>query len=123
MGFLGRLRRRAPEVRVEGRVEFLGEQDGPVEAEFKAAVIPELARRRDVREAYLARVGFQPVDTPAVALCVWSDRTDDQELVAAVLAIVHRMMARDVFLDILFVNHEQLADLGRVCRPFYVAAT
>src|SRR5207237_786342 len=55
MRFPNMLRSRAPEVRSEPRVEFLGEQDGPPERALKSALTEIFARRSQPVRAYLAR--------------------------------------------------------------------
>lgn len=104
--------------RTEARVEFLGEQDGDPERDLKARLSSTFAKLPTVRRAYLARVGFQPSNTPAVALCVASDAPD-----IAILEEAHRefaaLFAADAFLDMFFVSAEQESDVARVCSPFY----
>lgn len=121
MGFLDAWSRRAVSRRAE-RVEFLGEQSGPVEDTFKRALFLEFATRPDIRRAYLARVGFQAASEPAVALCILSKRPDDQGIVIRVGDIFRRLFSKDAALDIVFLTEEQDADLARVCRPFYSGA-
>lgn len=121
MGLLDAWSRRAQERR-EGRIEFLGEQSGAVEDTLKRELILECATRPDIRRAYLARVGFQPNDTPSVALCVVSSRPDDKSLVMRVGEIFRRLFSRDAGLDIVFLTTEQEKDLAAVCRPFYSTA-
>jgi hypothetical protein len=120
MGLLDEWSRRAMERR-EGRAEFLGEQSGSVEDLLKRDLIFEFATRPDIRQAYLARVGFQPDTEPSVALCIVSVRPDDKSLVVRVGDIVRRRSGKDATLDVLFLTAEQEADLARVCRPFYSA--
>jgi hypothetical protein len=105
--------------RIEGRVEFLYEQDGPPEQILKAALIQELRKWSSVRRAYLARVGFRPGDTPTVALCLMGPGRDETALVERVGEIVHNMLPRSVFLDVLFLSAEQDIEVSSVCRAFY----
>ena len=118
MGLLDTWSRRAVGRR-EDRVEFLGEQSGPIEDPLKRELILEFATRPDIRRAYLALVGFQPTSEPAVALCILSKRPDDQSIVTRVGDIFRRLFSKDAALDILFVTEQQDADLAAVCRPFY----
>lgn len=121
MGLLDAFSRRAVSRR-EDRIEFLGEQSGPIEDTLKRQLVLEFASRPDIRRAYLARVGFQPTSEPAVALCVVSKHPDDQSVVTRVGDIFRRQFSKDAALDILFLTEQQDADLARVCRPFYSGA-
>lgn len=120
MGLLDTWSRRAVSRR-EGRVEFRGEQSGAVEDTLKRDLIFEFATRPDIRRAYLARVVFEP-EGEATALCILSNRPDDQSVVTRVGEIVKRRFTNDTPLDVLFITAEQEADLARVCRPFYSSA-
>jgi hypothetical protein len=119
MGFFGR---RPPEERSEPRVEFLGEQDGPVEGKLKEVLALELAQFPTVTRAYLARVGFQPENKPSVALCVRSSGVDKKALVKRVSARFAELFNKAVFLDVLFLTAQQEIDLKRVCSAFYRTA-
>jgi hypothetical protein len=122
MGLLDAWSRRAVSRR-DDRVEFLGEQSGPVEDTFKRELVLEFATRPDIRRAYLAHVGFQATNEPSVALCILSKRPDDQSIVTRVGDIFRRLFSNDASLDVLFLTDQQDADLARVCRPFYSAFT
>ncbi len=121
MSFLDFFRRERIVDRVEPRVEFLGEQDGPPERELKAQVISILERFPSVRRAYLARVGYQPDGQTAVAICMYSDHPN----VAVARAIgdaFRALFAKESFVDMFFMSAEQDVDAARVCRPFYSRA-
>ena len=118
MGFFGR---RKPEARTESRVEFLGEQNGPVEQKLKLSLSTEFAKSPRVSRAYLARVGFQPENKTSVAVCVISDG-DQQQIVNRIGVCFAQVFNKSVFLDILFPNQTQEDDLKRVCRAFYSKA-
>ena len=105
--------------RREGRVEFLGERSGTAEDLLKRELIFEFATRPDIQRAYLAKVGFQPQNETAVAVCVVSTRSEDRSLVMRVGEIFRRRFAREVAVDILFLTAEQEAEIARVCAPFY----
>ena len=108
--------------RVEGRVEFLGEQSGHVEDTLKRELLLECVTRPVIQRAYLAQVGFQPGSAPVVALCLLVDRPDES-IVQRAFEIFRRLFAKDAFLDVLFLTPEQDADVARVCRPFYSRGT
>jgi hypothetical protein len=121
MGLLDSWSRRVV-ARREGRVEFVGEQNGPVEDTLKRELILEFATRPDIQRAYLANVGYQPGDEKSVALCIVSENPDDQLVLLRISDIVRRRFAKNVSLDIIFVSPEQEEDLARVCSPFYRSA-
>lgn len=110
--------RRAQERR-ESRVEFVGEQSGSAEDTLKRELILEFATRPVIRSAWLARVSFASQNEPAVALCILSDQPDDRSLVTRVSDIFRRQFGKDSFLDVLFLTNEQVAEVSRVCAPFY----
>jgi hypothetical protein len=116
MGFFSR---RRPEIRSESRVEFLGEQDGPVEGKLKSLLALELAQFPEISNAYLARVGFQPENKTSVALCLRSSGGKEEIIVKQVGARFAEIFDKAVFLDILFLNPQQEVDLKRVCSAFY----
>jgi hypothetical protein len=120
MGVFGR---RPTEMRSEPRVEFLGEQDGPVEAKLKAVLALELEQFPEVTRAYLARVGFQPDNEISVALCVRFSGKDKEAIVKRVRTRFAELFNRDVILDVLFLTAQQEADLKRVCSAFYSTAS
>jgi len=120
MGLLDAWSQRALSRR-EGRVEFLGEQSGSNEDTLKRELILEFATRPDVRRAYLARVGFESQQEPAVALCIVSLRPDDRGIVTRVGEIFRRRFSSDGALDVLFLTADQETALAAVCRPFYGA--
>jgi hypothetical protein len=76
-----------------------------------------------VSEAYLARIGYQPRDATAVALCLRSDQPGDRAIILGVAAVARRVLSVENHLDIVFVDDGQLIDLQRVCRPFFQRAT
>src|SRR5689334_3275620 len=103
-------RPRAPQERSEPRIEFLGEQDGPPERDFKSALTQILGRPRHPVRGYLARVGFQPDGERAVALCLAGFHEPDGTLVQDVNATFWKMFGTFAALDIIFISGEQEAD-------------
>ena len=110
---------RRPEERTEARVEFLGEQDGPVEQQLKTALSREFAQAPQVLKAYLAKIGFQPAAQTSVALCLNAPGADQSAIVKRVSALFAQLFAKAVHMDILFLSNGQEADLQRVCSAFY----
>ena len=110
-------RPRPPERRSESRVRFVCEQDGQVERDLKAALIPELRRSGTVQRAYLARVQYGDEDALEVALCIRAP--EDPELVQRVCARFAELFPAAVYLDIVFLSDSQEEQLERVCKSFY----
>ena len=121
MGFLDEWNRRAIERRA-GKVEFLGEQSGIVEETLKRDLILEFATRPAIRRAYLARVSFQPNDTPSTALCIVSTQSENGPLIGRIGDIVRRRFAKEDALDVVFLTTDQELELQRTCRAFYSSA-
>ena len=123
MGFFADLFRKKVLPLNPKRIEFLYEQDGEFERELKARLTPVLGQHDSIRRAYLARVGYQPQETPMVALCLRTTE-DAPRILADRLGAVFRPMAPpNLSLDILFMDEAQELDLRRVAAPFYTRAT
>jgi hypothetical protein len=110
---------RSPDPRTERLVEFVGEQDGPVEQQLKATLAAELATRPHVHRAYLAQVRYAPDGPHDVALCIRGAK--DQAVVEAAGACFARIFASNVHLDIMFLTDAQEQDVQRVCKSFFSA--
>jgi hypothetical protein len=110
--------RRSPAERREGRIEFLGEQDGPAERELKTLLRVECRRFPSIQRAYLARMGFTPDAPISVGLCIAPSSAEDPAIVEAVQRAFSSLFASDAHLDIVFVDAEQERDLQRVCQSF-----
>jgi len=104
--------------RREGRIEFLGEQDGPPERVLKALLRAEFQHHPVVRRAYLAQVGFAPGASRSVALCIAPSSAEGPKIVSRIGELFAQFSA-DAYLDILFPDEEQETDLKRVCHPFF----
>ena len=104
-----------PESFTAPSIQFVGEQDGPVEREFKAALVSEIGER--VRAAFLARVTYPGSDGISVALCL-AGGSEESTVVNDAAATFRRMFGSHEHLDILFLNPDQEADIRSVCSPF-----
>ena len=122
MGLLDRFRRRVVQARYEARIEFLGEQDGAPEAEFKSALQPILSGSDSIKRAYLARVGFQPQTPSSVTLCLAGVEEVPPALLRKLTSTFAKQFNSASALDILRVSAEQEVDLRRICVPFYERA-
>ena len=103
------------------RVEFIGEQTGPVEDELKAEFVLALAESDSVCSAYLARVSYGDPSSVSVALCICSTARSNDCLQGRLAAIFAGRFRSDAHLDIIFIRDEQERQLKRVCTAFYVA--
>jgi|WetSurMetagenome_2_1015567.scaffolds.fasta_scaffold1147229_1 hypothetical protein len=65
------------ESRIEYDIQFLAEQDGPIEQEIKARWKPILVTFPDVLRAYLAIASFDQLRTHQVVLCICSKTGED----------------------------------------------
>jgi len=102
-------------------VEFVGEQDGPIERELKARLLPLLLRDDRIGEAYLVRATYDDDDQVVVVLAVDRDRPDSAfvDSVAATFATLFRYPEH---LDTLFLKSSDKERIRIVCRPFFIRA-
>jgi hypothetical protein len=133
MGFLSRLFGRSdrlgkvdhvrpPETICPPRIEFVGEQSGPVEDDLKARFRQVFRNSVNVQRAYLARLSYgEPSSAHSVALCIFSSTDVDQSLQEHLGKIFTELFKPGEHLDILFVRSDQEEQLKSVCRPFYEA--
>ena len=99
-------------------VQFIAEQDGPPEQDFKERVVPLLRSCKSVKRAYLARVAYGR-SAPVVALCLRAaPQADRPRLLTQIAAVFAPLFSRDQHLDIIFLGETQEQDLSRVCHPF-----
>jgi hypothetical protein len=114
-----RKRQRPPDARTEPTIQFLSEQDGPIERQFKAELLPAL-RRAGANRAYLARATFQGSAQSGVVLCLAA--RESLSLVNEVSAIFGTIFGPHEHVDIVFIaDGTQEAALAAVCPPFFVA--
>jgi|GEM_PF-6903992 len=113
-----RNRFRRPEVHRQPVVDFVHEQDGPVEQQFKQSLRNDL-RSGGVRRAYLVRVNYGKADSYEVALCLMA--REDPALATRVGVVFAQLFGRDTHLDIMFPSPEQETHLAAVCRPFFTS--
>ena len=101
-------------------VQFLGEQDGVPEREFKDRVSEVLAASQVVDRGYLAVLAYGPQSGPVVALCLRAE-APSESIVREVGSVFASLFGRDQHLDILFVDEAQEQGLSQVCRPFFMS--
>ena len=105
------------EVRTSG-VQFVGEQDGPVEQRVKAAWTPILAATPKVSRAFLVRALYAD-SSQHVVLALCNGGSPDMDLVRALRVPYAAIFSSDCPLDMAFVSAAQEAQIARVCPPFY----
>ena len=110
---------KAPEIFTPSRIQFLGEQTGPVEDEVKAALRQILTGAPDVQKAYLARVSYGDSTPYSVALCICSTSPEAPILLKQLGSAFAAIFKADQRLDILFMRPDQEEDVRKVCRPFF----
>jgi hypothetical protein len=103
-------------------MQFVGEQDGEPEREFKEQVVPLLCRNAEIERGYLARVVYESSSSVSVVLCLVAQQPCDA-LVWEVGAVFATMFGRDQHLDVLFVGRDHEQGLAQVCSPFFEANT
>jgi hypothetical protein len=111
--------RKKPDIKainIDG-VEFLGDQNGPPERDFKARIL-EVLENSGVSKAYLARVRYAD-GRQNVALCISEGTAEKQELVERLGADFKILFRPDVSLDILFLTPAQAERITSVCIPFF----
>src|ERR1035437_311446 len=113
---------RPPETITPPRIQFVGEQAGPVEDDIKAKFREVLASTSTVRSAFLARISYGEPTGYSVGLCIRSSVGLDHSLQKRLAEVFTDTFSRDQHLDILFIREDQEQELQRVCRPFYEAA-
>jgi hypothetical protein len=114
-------RRPDPQAFVVCDIQYLAEQDGPIEQALKAEwrrVLQQLS----VPSAYLVRVQLPELPTSSVALMLSKGPLDDAKVVAALMPSFKNAMAGSQFVDIVFMTQQQEAEVAKVCKPFWHAA-
>ena len=101
--------------------QFLGEQDGPNEREIKDQWVAVLAQTVDVKKAFLVRTIAGSDGSPNVMLCIFPSIADPHALVQKLADLFRAKFDTDTFVDIVFLNSAQEADVSRVAKPFYSA--
>ena len=99
-------------------LQFLCEQDGPMERDLKAELVPIL-EAYNVARAYL--VLMEGAGRRSVGLCLAA--AESQQLVARIGRLINQRLSVNEFLDILFIRNPTQEDrIARVSKPFYIAA-
>ena len=109
--------KRGIEEREVDGLQFVGEQDGPVERKLKAGLVEVMRVDTNVMRGYLARVMSD--GEPEVALCLVTRGGQVEPLVRRVHAVFAGIFSAANHLDIVVLGPEQQAQIDVVCRAFY----
>lgn len=110
---------RPPEVIRPERINFVGEQAGPVEDDLKSKFREVFIATPTVQSAYLARLSYGDTSDYSVGLCIRSVAGDDQRLQKRLGQIFADVFRSEEHLDILFMQEGQETAIKQVCSPFY----
>lgn len=100
-------------------VIFLGEQDGPPEQRLKEALAVLFRLNATVTRAYLARVVYGGTTSGVMLGIVADDEEDNEKLVRQLERAFAALFNTEAHLDIVFLNNERDAEIGKACPPFY----
>jgi hypothetical protein len=103
------------------RVQFVGEQDGPVERRAKAEWVPILRANLIIDRAFLVRTIYMD-NTQHVVLALCSGGAPDVDLVHKLRAPYAQIFSSDCPLDMASVSAAQKSEIEKVCPPFYIAS-
>ena len=100
-------------------VQFLHDQDGPMERTIKQGMNEFFRDVVQVEEAYFARVLYGG-NVQDVALCVYgSPEMDAQLLLKGVQQVYNRAVNTEQPLHTIVLTPEQHVDIAKVCNSFY----
>ena len=101
------------------KINFIGEQDGIPEQNFKTAINILLKKHENILSAFLARVDYGNPEEFNVALCIRSNEKDNVGFKKEAGEIFSAQFGAQEHLDIVFLRKEQEADIRKICSPFY----
>ncbi len=118
MGFFAKASKKFQEPAGQ-HVQFLFDQDGPMERTIKAKLTEFFRDILQVESAYFARVQYSG-NVQGVALCVYGTPEMDAELLLkGASAVYSRVVQTEQPLHTIFLTLAQLVEIGKVCQPFY----
>jgi hypothetical protein len=120
--FNGTKSTKPPENFTAPRIDFVGEQTGPVEDRLKVKFSEMFTQIPTVRSADLARLSYDESQGYSVGLCIRSTVGIDQSLQERLGKMFTEVFRPDQYLDILFIRDDQEHELRKVCRAFYESA-
>ena len=106
-----------PELIRVRQLEFICEQDGPLEKILKTKLSDFFARDRSVRCADLAQIKFG--EQTSVALCLNTIFGPDRGLAEKIGNIFKTVFNAKCHMDIIFLNVAQELQIKNVCNAFF----
>lgn len=103
------------------KVRFVTEQIGIPENEFKEEAVRLFQNQNRVLRAYLAQVEYGKAKDFNVALCIFWEHGEDEELANDIASIFRRMFGSHEHLDIFFLSDSQEIELRKICCPFFTS--
>jgi SseB protein C-terminal domain len=103
------------------RLRFFAEQTGEIERLLTDALKELFRQKKTVVSAYLARAAVD--GSPTVVLALRTLHGYDERLLREVQRTFAGIFNESQHLDILFISSDQEADLGRICRPFFISSS
>lgn len=104
------------------KIEFVCEQDGVIEREFKSAVCSFIEKDNLKARAYLVRVFYENCDDEFnVALC-FSNDTHQKTFLDYSTKIFKEMFGAQEHLDILFLDQKTEILVRKIACPFYISS-
>lgn len=102
-------------------VNFICEQYGEVESDFKKSICSYLISANFKVRAYLVRVSYsKKMDEFNVALCFGSE-SNQQQLLDNSTKIFKNLFGHHEHLDVIFLDENHENTLRRLCCPFYTS--
>ena len=107
---------------IKNKVNFVVEQNGVSEREFKNALIPILSNHDEPVRAYLVQTTYDENNIEFnVALCFMVEDKEDVSLLSNSMKIFKSMFGAKEHLDIIFLNREQEKAIRKISCPFYTS--
>ena len=106
---------------IKNKLNFVCEQDGVSEKEFKNALIPILIKHDKPVRAYLVQTRYVDNIEFNVALCFMTEGKEDAYLLNESIKIFKVMFGTKEHIDIIFLNQEQEQNIRKISCPFYVS--
>lgn len=105
----------------KNEINFINEQDGQVEREFKLDIKRILHKSRGNIRAYLAKIKYSNKEEFNIALCFRVEQVDNDQLLKNSEKIFKKMFNIKEHLDIVFLDEKNEVSVRKVCCPFYIS--
>jgi len=97
---------------------FLGDLDEPRATQFRKKLIPIFKSSWEVKRAYLTEFEF-PTGGTGRGLCLKISFGDEEAISNKVHSIFASLYTRDEYLDLMFLDKKQEAEVRKACTPFF----